>query len=356
VQQLRYGFPWYLMNPAPGRFDWRWSDQAIEHLGRLGIEPILDLVHYGCPTWLEAQFVHPDYPARVADWASAVATRYAGAVRYYTPLNEPIVNAYFSGRSGNWPPYLRGLRGYHRVLLALAKGMSLTIAAVRAAAPEAVIVQVEATEQVAATAPGLGTEVERSLATQFLPTELVLGAVGEAHPMRPLLLGNGASEADLTWLEGHGQRIDVMGVNFYPAWSNVRVEAGPDGSARRRHRYAEASDLATVLGRFHERFAVPVMVTETSDIGTVARREAWMGEAVEGVRRALGAGVPVIGFTWFPVLAHMRWDYRGGRRPEAAYLARMGLWDADYDSAGVLIRRPTRLVDRYAALVAAGRP
>jgi beta-glucosidase len=54
------------------------------------------------------------------------------------------LNAEFCGRRGEWPPYLTGDDGYVKVLMALARGMLLTTQAIRAANPEAVLVQVEA--------------------------------------------------------------------------------------------------------------------------------------------------------------------------------------------------------------------
>ena len=110
------------MNPAPGQFDWSWTDAVLEYLVRdKGLTPIIDLMHYGTPLWLDNQFVNASYPRRVAEYAARFAERYASLVRYYTPLNEPAVTAAFCGRDGMWPPYLRGDDGYARVLLALAR-------------------------------------------------------------------------------------------------------------------------------------------------------------------------------------------------------------------------------------------
>src|SRR3954468_12630358 len=61
VRYLRYGIPWYRVNPAPGRFDWSWTDEVIPELRRFGIQPILDLVHYGAPLWLDRTFLSPSY-------------------------------------------------------------------------------------------------------------------------------------------------------------------------------------------------------------------------------------------------------------------------------------------------------
>ena len=79
---LRYGFPWYRVNPAPGVFDWSWTDQVVSYLAqRKDLKVILDLVHYGTPTWLQGSFADPDFSEAISDYAKAVAERYRGLYR-----------------------------------------------------------------------------------------------------------------------------------------------------------------------------------------------------------------------------------------------------------------------------------
>ena len=52
--------------------------------------PIVDLVHYGLPPWIDRAFLNPDYPEFVAEYASRVAERFKGRIHAYTPLNEPL--------------------------------------------------------------------------------------------------------------------------------------------------------------------------------------------------------------------------------------------------------------------------
>ncbi|HXG40306.1 MAG TPA: beta-galactosidase, partial [Candidatus Limnocylindrales bacterium] len=74
---LRWGVPWYRVEPAPGRWDWRWVDDVLDHaVNRLGLTVVLDLVHYGTPLWLDNSFLNGRYPERVASYAVAVARRY----------------------------------------------------------------------------------------------------------------------------------------------------------------------------------------------------------------------------------------------------------------------------------------
>ena len=351
VRYVRYGIPWYRVNPEPDRFDWSWTDQVLRHLDDLHLVPIVDLMHYGCPLWLKDAFLNPGYPERVAEYAAAFVERYGARARFYTPLNEPIVNAWFCGRAGSWPPYRRGPRGYFAVLVALARGMSRTVAEIRARRPDAVIVQVEASERVVAESPALHEAWWKSLEQQFLATDLLLGRVHPEHATWDRLVSLGLAPADLEWLATHPQRIDVMGLNFYPRLSNSRLSGTPDALVYQPV-YATAADLHALLAAYHEHFGVPVMITETSDLARVHVRERWMEESVAGVRSARAAGVPVVGYTWFPVFSHVSWNYRGGTRPLRAYLIHMGLWELHDDGDGVLRRVPTALVDRFAEIVA----
>src|SRR5919204_4811044 len=58
VRAMRYGIPWYKVEPAPGQFDWEWVDQVLEYAAGKGIAVIADLMHYGTPLWLDNQFLN----------------------------------------------------------------------------------------------------------------------------------------------------------------------------------------------------------------------------------------------------------------------------------------------------------
>lgn len=350
VPWIRYGLPWYRINPAPGVFEWTWTDQVLPYLvERLGITPILDLMHYGCPIWLAGEFLNPDYPARVAEYAGAVAARYGRLVRHWTPLNEPIVNADLCGRFGSWPPYAQGWSGFARIVVALARGMSLTTAAIRSVRPDASFVMVEATEH-ARPAAGFERYAQWMWQRQFLPTDLLLGRVDGSHPFSTWLLEQGAAEADLAWLVANPGTLHTLGVNFYPAWSAARygLPAGSDArlEPRRRVERAGSVELEAVIRAWHDRYDLPVMVTETSDIGSVERRAAWMDDSIAMARRLRASGFPLAGYTWFPVLPHYHWGYRNGRRDALAFRVDMGLWDFAATEDGRPYRE-TSLADRF---------
>ena len=353
VLAMRYGIPWYRVNPAPGAFDWAWTDAVLEHVVRdLRILPIVDLMHYGCPMWLEREFVHPDYPDRVAEYAHAFVERYRDLVSWYTPLNEPRITARMCGLNGTWPPYLRGERGYVRLMLAVARGMSLTAAAIRSLQPSATLVQVEAAEQLVTADPSLGEVLFVQREQQFLATDLLIGRVDESHALHAWLLARGAHSDDLEWLVANRQTVDVMGVNFYPEFTRKTLVRAGD-RVRRVRGGGRGADLRLLLDTWQGRYARPVMVTETST-ARPTRRLAWLSESIDAVRAARAGGTSVIGYTWWPLFSLVAWSYRGGAKPASEYLVDMGLWDLRDDGAGGLRPVRTPVADRFAEAVAQG--
>jgi beta-glucosidase len=354
VRSIRYGVPWYRVNPAPDRWDFDWTDAVVDHMARLGIRPIFDLVHYGTPLWLRRSFVAPDYPSRVGAYAARMAERYATVAGGWTPLNEPDVNAVFCGQRGIWPPHLRGDAGYHRVLAGIAEGIVEATAAIRAVHSHARIVAVEPFDLVTTDEPALQPLVADRWLTLTLPIDLVLGRVDAAHPRHDRLVAAGISPERLERLAQRARQVgppDVLGVNFYPHMSRGRLVTAR-GTVRRRRAYATGEDLVRALRAYATHAHLPVMVTETSDVGSVQRRVAWMDASIGAIARARAGGLPIVGYTWFPVFSHVDWRWRRGPYERVAYWWHMGLWDIDEQ----MRRHRTPLAERYASYVAHGPP
>jgi beta-glucosidase/6-phospho-beta-glucosidase/beta-galactosidase len=346
VKALRWGIPWYRVEPKPKEWDWRWVDEALDYLVNVkGITPILDLMHYGTPLWLENSFINANYPQRVAEYAAAVAERYGSLVHIYTPLNEPTINAHMAGRLGQWPPYLHGEDGYYKVMLALARGMVLTTQALKSVQPHAKLVQVEAVGYRWSQDEHLAHRVAAENAAHFLGFDLSTGRVDEQHILFPALREHGMTEHDLSWFAGNAVQYDVLGANFYPWSYSPMVQR--NGKIRFLRHVTTGEAIGHVLRFVYDYCRMPLMVTETSSDDDVIGRQRWLDDTVAAVRTLRSEGIPVIGYTWFPMFSLFRWECRLSTRPLDGYLLHLGLYDLERDADRRLQRKVTPLVDCY---------
>ena len=354
VPCARYGVPWHRIQPERSVWDWTFPDEALGRLLELGVDPQVDLVHYGLPAWIENAFLHPDYPKFVAEYAARLAERFKGRITWYTPLNEPRITGWYCGRLGWWPPFRRSWSGFVALMLAIARGMVETVKALESVDPEIVPYFVDATDLFDTDEPEFQDEARHRQEIVFLALDLVSGRIDETHLLWRWLLKHGAREDELNWFLDNAVEVPVIGMNLYPMFTQKKLLRDAGGRFRIRMPYADA-DLITRLGRlYYERYRVPLMISETASIGSLRRRLDWLDRSVAATRELREEGVPLVGYTWWPMFALVTWAYRQGRRPVAEHLAQMGLWDIVPDRADPLRRVRTSAVDSYRQLVAGG--
>jgi beta-glucosidase len=352
---IRWGIPWHRINPAPEVWAWSWLDQVIDRLVELRLEPIIDLMHYGTPTWLDREFLHADYPRAVADYAGRVAERYADRITSYTPLNEPLVNAVMCGHAGQWPPYAHGDHGFVKIANALARGIVLTQQAISdALGDRAVSVHVEAAARFTGAVDEHADTVSHLRSRAFLIEDLVTGRVGSSHPLLNWLQQHGVTDNELDWHKRNVALPDVMGVNYYPALSTELFEPGVVHSGwplDPRPTINEWTDgLTDALQSFADRYERPVFLTETCYTGTVAERISWLDASVARVEELRAGGLDCVGYTWWSLFDMVEWTYRSGSGPVEEYFLTMGLWELQADKIGALLRVRTGVADRFETL------
>jgi beta-glucosidase/6-phospho-beta-glucosidase/beta-galactosidase len=291
------------------------------------------------PPWIENAYLNPDYPRLVAEYAARVADRFRGRIHWYTPLNEPRITAWYCGRLGWWPPHARSWGGFVRIVLAVAAGIQATVAALRGVDPEIVAYHVDATDLYESPDPALGDEVARRQQIVFLALDLVSGRVDEAHPLREWLAGHGADPATVDGMAAAATPPEVIGLNLYPLFTHKRLVTDARG-LRIRMPYTEEGLIEEVAQRYHRHYGVPMMISEIATAGSVARRLGWLDRSIAAVRGLRAEGVPIAGYTWWPMFALV----------SARHIVQMGLWDLDPE----LNRRRTSLVDAYCRVAATG--
>lgn len=353
VRYARYGIPWYKINPQANEWNWEWADKPLERLLELDIQPIVDLVHYGVPAWIANGFAGSEYPDRVAEYAGRIADRFRGRIRWYTPLNEPRITAWYCGKIGWWPPYLRGWPGFVQVMIGICKGIVLTAQVLKSVDPEIRQVHVDATDLYIPRTNDAVKAAELRSEIVFLALDLVVGRIDDRHLLHSWLTANGASHSDLDWFAEHAVIPDIVGLNMYPMFSQKELSVR-NGRLRVHMRYAGAEIAAILCKMYHERYKLPIIIAETASKGSVARRRKWLSQSVASIEMARRERCPIVGYTWWPMLGLVTWAYRQAARKELSeYLLDMGLWDFAKAGPDPLKRIETPLADDFRKLVSA---
>lgn len=354
VSCARYGVPWHRIQPSPDEWRWDFVDAALDHMLALGVDPIVDLVHYGLPAWIERAFLNPDYPHYVAEYATRLALRFRGKVRWCTPLNEPRITAWYCGRLGWWPPYERSWSGFVALMLAICRGIVKTVRALWQVDPQIVPFHVDATDIFETDDPSLAGEAELRQEIVFLALDLISGRVDTGHPLWGWLRAHGAADKELESFLDSPLQLPVIGINLYPIFTSKRLLRDTAGRLRVRMPHASGALIEKLGHLYFERYGAPLMISETADKGSVARRLDWLDSSVEAVGKLRSQGIPLVGYTWWPMFALVSWAYRQGDRPLHDHLLQMGLWNLDPDPGGDLARIETPLVQAYKRLVSGG--
>jgi beta-glucosidase/6-phospho-beta-glucosidase/beta-galactosidase len=331
---IRWGVPWYRVEPESGKFDWSWTDKVIPFMvEELKILPIIDLMHYGCPFWLKREFANKEYPKFVARYAAEFSKRYKDLIKWYTPLNEPIINALMCGMRGLWAPYLKGDRGYIKLMLQLAKGIIQTVNAIKEIQSDSVMVHVEATGLTRTIREDLSSLAKEEQHRGYLCFDLISGRLTHDHLIFPWLIRNGASPDELDEIRRNKISLDVLGLNFYPQWSTKQLYIDKRGRVAFRETEPDGAGFSELITHYYERYQVPIMITETSAVGTHDIRQQWLKSSVGMIKDLRWSGIPVIGYTWFPFFTMIDWRYRFATEPLEDFYLELGLYKLNREAA-----------------------
>ncbi|YAF98019.1 MAG: family 1 glycosylhydrolase [Nodularia sp. CChRGM 3473] len=322
IQKIRYPVLWERVAPnGLENADWSWADVRLGRLRELGITPIVGLVHHGSGP-RDTSLVDPAFPEKLAEFARAVVERYPW-VTHYTPINEPLTTARFSGMYGHWYPHGRDNLTFVRALLGECRAIALSMQAIREINPNAQLVQ---TEDLGKTYSTLRLVYQAGLENErrWLSLDLLCGYITPTHPMWGYLRYCGISEAEL--LEAcHNIYCppDIMGINHYvtsdrfldhhlenyPAWTH-----GGNGWDK----YADvdavrvcAESIAgpyTLLQEAWERYRLPLAVTEVHVNCTREEQLRWLYEVWNAAQKLQYEGVDIRAITAWSLLGSYDWN------------------------------------------------
>lgn len=363
VKAIRYSVPWYRANPRPGVYDWSWISQPLDYMvHKLNIIPVIDLIHYGTPTWMENGVFNNDYAQRFADYTTAFARQFRGLVTHYTPHNEPQLGATYAGLNAYWPPYLTGLDGWAKVGLNIGKGMMLVSQALRAELKDAVLISADCLVNPApadvedafrVNVRNGPADVRATFEYQVLtfPSSMVYGMVPPHSAFGQALINAGATEQQIAWFHHQAQVPDIVGCNYYPVCFD---QPGVDNTTGVIQGQQELQRRLQQAATFFKR---PVYVTETSAGYNDAEKGIWMQAAYDVIRLLRAQGVAVVGMNWWPLFETVQWAYRDTTKTVMECIYPGGwnnaLFTIKEEFDGTLTRVHTGAADMYRNLIAA---
>lgn len=361
VRALRYPVLWERTAPDDlDRADWSWPDERLARIRNLGIRPIVGLLHHGSGP-RHTSLADPVFPEKLAAFAAAVAERYPW-VEAYTPVNEPLTTARFSGLYGHWYPHGRDDRTFVRCLINQCRGVALSMQAVRAVNPGARLVQTEDLARIHAT-EAMAEQATFENNRRWLTFDLLCGRVDRDHPMTDYLRQSGATDHELAWFAEHPCPPDVLGLNHYltsERFLDERLDRYPPhthgGNGRQAYADVEAvrvlaegrAGIRTLLLEVWDRYRLPLAITEVHLGCTREEQLRWFVEVWEEACRLRTEGVDVRAVTAWAVLGSVGWDCLA-TRPDGRYES--GVFDLRAPSP-----RPTALASLVCTLAAGLEP
>jgi len=308
--------------------DWTFAEECLTVLRDRNIEPIAGLIHHGSGpafTCLEDS----KFPELLASYALRVATRFPD-IQYYTPINEPLTTARFSGLYGFWFPHGTGDSRFLRMLINQVKGIVLSMRSIRTINPLAKLVQTEDLSKIFSTST-IQYQASFENERRWLTNDLLCGRVNHQHPLFNYILTNGVSEEELAFFIENTCPPDIMGFNYYITSERFldehtdryppqllggnNIDSYVDTEAIRVP-HDNQSGLRHLLTEAWDRFGIELALTEVQLHCTREEQLRWFSQAFDTCSDLCKHGIPVRAVTAWSILGAYGWNNLLRSKPE----------------------------------------
>lgn len=319
IKTLRYAVIWEKVAPYGLKFaDWRWTDQRLEQLRELGIEPIVGLLHHGSgPRY--TNLIDNEFSDKFADFAAAVAERYPWVTKY-TPINEPLTTARFSGLYGHWYPHGRDDSTFTKAVLNQCRGTVKAMQEIRLRNPQAELIQTEDVGKTYCT-PQLQYQAEFDNERRWAALDLICGKLTHDTAMFKYFLDNGARLEELEWFMENKTPPNIIGVNHYitsERFLDHRTDKYPTWTrgGNGRHNYADVEavrvcknigNIELILSEVWDRYRLPIAITEAHLGADLEEQQKWLWERWLTANQLLEEGIDIRAVTVWALFGSFDW-------------------------------------------------
>jgi len=321
IRTIRYPVLWEKHQPSKHKkINWQWADRQLSNISGMGMTPIAGLLHHGSgPVYTD--LLDPEFPSLLASYAYEVASRYPW-ITYYTPVNEPLTTARFSGMYGLWYPHHRTEMSFYRMLLNQLKATVLCMKAIRSVNPSAQLVQTEDLGKSHST-PLLAYQAAFENERRLLTFDLLTGRVSRDHPHYGYMVGCGIREEEIDFFQENACAPEILGLNYYVTserWLDESLEKYPHhthgGNGRERYADTEVvrakrsaySGFKKLAVEIWERYGIPMAVTECHLHCTREEQLRWFKEIWDSAVELANRGIKIKAVTAWAMLGSFDWD------------------------------------------------
>ncbi|MBT0667185.1 glycoside hydrolase family 1 protein [Novosphingobium profundi] len=308
LTSYRFSVEWARIEPEKGLF----SQAMLDHYKRIvegcharGLAPLVTFNHFTAPRWFSAQggWTAADAPQLFARYCDKVARAIGADIAMAMTLNEPNILLILKGIL---PPPVWDMQR-----------ATVAKAAERLGVAKFVSANVAGPEDVEALQAGLqaGHKAARAAIKAVrgdLPVGFTLSVVDEQAAGKNSLRDKVRAEAYGAWLE-IAKDDDFIGVQNYEraVWNDKGRLPAPEGADRNwSGTEVWAPSLAGAVRYAHSVAGVPVLVSEHG-VGTDddTLRARFIPAALEGLKRVMDEGVPVLGYVHWSLLDNFEWIF-----------------------------------------------
>ncbi len=321
IRTLRYPLLWERAATAsPTEFDWSFADERLAQLRDLGITPIAGLVHHGCGP-PGAEFTTEHFADGLAEYAGQLARRFPW-LEWYTPVNEPLTTARFSGLYGHWYPHERSGRAFARILVNECRATVLAMRAIRTVNPAAQLLQTDDLGTIYST-PLLAHQANFENRRRWLAWDLLCGRVDFSHPLYSHLVGWGISARELAWFQDNPCPPQMIGIDHYVTsdrYLDENLQRYPPahwgGNGRQTYADMDAvrvlerpgTSLRQIIKEAAQRYEIPLALTEVHIGCSEDEQVRWLHEAWTDCAQLAAEGVDIRAVTAWALLGCHGWD------------------------------------------------
>jgi dTDP-4-dehydrorhamnose reductase len=321
ISAIRYPLLWELIAPnGTSSIDWSWSDGRLLQLKERGVTPIAGLVHHGSGP-AHTSLIDAHFPEYLAQFAHEAARRYPW-VEYYTPVNEPLTTARFSGLYGIWYPHGRDDSVFIRALLNQCRAVVLSMRAIRKVNPDAKLVQTDDLGKTYST-PEMSPLADFYNERRWLAWDLLCGNVGPRHALWRYMTGAGIEPSEILWFRKNKCVPEIIGINYYitsERWLDQRIERYSPHCVTSYQGYTfvdveparvlatPAPGIGPLLEECWERYGLPLAVTEAHIDAHREDQLRWLLEIWTAAMHAKQQGVDIRAVTVWALLGSYDWN------------------------------------------------